>query len=160
MVPTTEEPTRAAAEYLSRSDNANSAPALGEAIDTEFLESWRVALGENSSEFLAEVIGVFFEEAGIILQTLTAAISQGDALLLYYEAHALKSSSATLGAKSLSLLCYSLESIAYAGTTAGATEILSQICAEYERVKAALQRKLQQYHQELSHSAVTSPLAD
>lgn len=152
MVQTAEEPAYAADRCPSPSDKANSAPVLGEAIDTKFLRSWRVALGENSSEFLAEVIGVYFEEAARVVRSLVAAASIGDALLLKYQAHSLKSSSATLGAMTLSQLCYALESMTGTGTTAGAQNIVLQICSEYERVKAALQTELQQCREEHGQS--------
>jgi HPt (histidine-containing phosphotransfer) domain-containing protein len=54
-------------------------------------------------------------------------------------AHTLNSSSASLGAMTLSKLCEDLERIGNSNSTTGALEIMSQVKSEYERVKAALQ---------------------
>lgn len=155
-VPINEQLAQTVGELPLPFDNTALEPALEGAIDTKFLQSWRLALGEDSSKYMAEIIAIYFEEAAITLQALTAAVSKGDALSLHYEANTLKSSSATLGAKALSQLCYYLESIGNAGTTVGATELLSQVRAEYERVKAALQRELQHYQAECCPSGLSS----
>ncbi|MBD3562736.1 Hpt domain-containing protein, partial [Planktothrix sp. FACHB-1355] len=45
----------------------------------------------------------------------------------------------TLGAIPLAQICEKLETMGRKGTTAGASQFLGQLSAEYDRVKAALQ---------------------
>ncbi len=114
------------------------------AIDREALESLRDMAGENASEMLIEVIDSYLEDAPKLLHTISTAIAQGDAAALRQAAHTLNSTSATLGATTLSKFCKELEAIGRAGTVEGASERLPQLAAESERVKAALQVERQQ----------------
>jgi HPt (histidine-containing phosphotransfer) domain-containing protein len=53
-------------------------------------------------------------------------------------AHTLKSSSASMGALTLSTLCAELESISQLGTLEGTSQKVTCVEEEYERVKLAL----------------------
>ncbi|HBB36045.1 MAG TPA: hypothetical protein DDZ80_20060 [Cyanobacteria bacterium UBA8803] len=108
-------------------------------IDTQVLENFREIAGDDFEGLLAEVIDSYLEDSPSRLQAISDAIAQDDAKGLQQSAHALKSSSLTVGASLFSQLCAALESIGRAGTTQGASKLLSQLDAEYERVKAALE---------------------
>ena len=99
--------------------------------------------GEGAEEVLAQVIDAYLEDAPKLLQAIADAIAQKDAHTLHRSAHTLKSSSTMLGATHLGNLCKELEAIGRAGTIQEREPKLSQIEAEYERVKAALQIKRQ-----------------
>jgi HPt (histidine-containing phosphotransfer) domain-containing protein len=73
------------------------------------------------------------------LQSLQDAITQGDAKTLQLEAHALKSSSAIVGANTLSEFCKDLEDSGRNKNLAEAPSKLSKAMTEYQRVEAALQ---------------------
>jgi CheY-like chemotaxis protein/HPt (histidine-containing phosphotransfer) domain-containing protein len=118
------------------------------AIEREALESLREMAGENASEMLIEVIDSYLEDAPKLLHTISTAIAQGDAAALRQAAHTLNSTSATLGATTLSKFCKELEATGRAGTVEGALERLPQLAAESERVKAALQVERQQCQDE------------
>jgi CheY-like chemotaxis protein len=108
------------------------------AIDTEVLQTFRQTMGESAEVFLTQLIDIYLEESPALLQAMDTAGTQNDAGAMKQAAHALKSSSAALGAIALSKLCEELERIGNSQTTTGASEILSQIQSEYEAVKAAL----------------------
>jgi HPt (histidine-containing phosphotransfer) domain-containing protein len=108
------------------------------AIDTEVLQTFRQTMGESAEVFLTQLIEIYLEESPALLQAMDTAVTQNDAGAMKQAAHALKSSSAALGAIALSKLCEELEKMGNSQTTTGASEILSQLQSEYETVKAAL----------------------
>ena len=110
-----------------------------EAIDTEVLQGLRQTMGANADQFLTQLIDVYLEETPLLIQAMDAAVAQTDATAMQKAAHTLKSSSASLGAITLSKLCEQLERLGYSQTTTGAREIVTQVELEYERVKAGLQ---------------------
>jgi CheY-like chemotaxis protein/HPt (histidine-containing phosphotransfer) domain-containing protein len=111
--------------------------STGDAIDGAVLEEFRAMMGEVASE----LIGLFLEDTPKLLADLRGAVVQKDAKGLERAAHSLKSSSATLGAMTLSALCQELEVMGRASTLGNAAEKVAQVEAEYERVKAALEEQ-------------------
>jgi len=75
-------------------------------------------------------------------------VALSDAAALQKSAHAFRSLSATVGGMPVAQLCEALEAIGRAGTTAGASTLVQQLQAEYERLEAALQ---------LDHPGSTTP---
>jgi HPt (histidine-containing phosphotransfer) domain-containing protein len=73
------------------------------------------------------------------MANMREAVEQASPEALFNAAHALKSSSATLGAGSLATLCQELETMGKAGDLEDAPRKAGQLEAEYERVKAELQ---------------------
>lgn len=110
-------------------------------IDPQALQNLENTLGEAASKVLAEVIDSYLENAPQLLEVIHAAVLSKDAASLQQAAHTLKSSSAVLGATSLSQLCQELEATGRAGTVEGGAERMLQLRAEYEVVKTALQAK-------------------
>ncbi len=119
---------------------------LPDTIDAKLLQSFRDMLGNNTEIILGEMIDCYLEDAPKLLQVIATSIAQGDAIALRQAAHTLKSSSATLGATTLSLLCQELEAISRTGNTNMGSDKVPQMEAEYERVKAALQKEQKQAH--------------
>ncbi|MBW4682444.1 MAG: PAS domain S-box protein [Microcoleus vaginatus WJT46-NPBG5] len=117
-------------------------PQIFPAIDSKALNELRQMLGEDSAEMLTIVIDSYLTDAVDLLQALRRAVEQEDATALNLPAHTLKSTSATLGAMVLAQLCKQLETMARTGMMAEAAAIVSQVEAEYERVKQALQESL------------------
>jgi CheY-like chemotaxis protein/HPt (histidine-containing phosphotransfer) domain-containing protein len=112
-------------------------------LDTKALQELREMAGEDAAEVLVEVIDSYLEDTPKLMQKVEEAVVQGDAIALQQAAHTLKSTSATLGANTLSELCRNLETIGRTGTTAEATILVPQIAVEYKSVKAALQLERQ-----------------
>ena len=113
-------------------------------IDAKVLQSFRNMVNENAESILAEMIDCYLEDAPNLLQAIASAVAQKDASALRQAAHTLKSSSATLGATTLSHLCKDLEVMSRTGRIEGELDKLLQLEAEYERVKAALELELKQ----------------
>lgn len=73
-----------------------------------------------------------------LVQAFATAVAQGDAIALRHAAHTLKSTSATLGAKTLSQFCKDLEVMGKPGAIADAEALVSLLEGEYAKVQAAL----------------------
>ncbi|MGB3510677.1 MAG: response regulator [Microcoleaceae cyanobacterium] len=112
------------------------------AIDTAVLEELKEMTG-GEMEILIEVINCYLEDSPKLLDAISQAIVEGNAEVLQLSAHSLKSSSASVGAISLSQFSKELEYIGREGTTEGAESLLSQAKAEYQQVEAALQAEIQ-----------------
>lgn len=114
-------------------------------LDTKVLQTFRATAGNGAVAFLAELIDCYLEESPKQLQAMEAAIAQGDASTLRQIAHRFKSSSASLGATNLASLCKELEIMNSTEVIEVEAEKVSQLGAEYERVKAALQVEKQAF---------------
>jgi HPt (histidine-containing phosphotransfer) domain-containing protein len=97
----------------------------------------------NKDKVLVEVIDHYLEEAPMLLRSLAEAVAQGEVAVLERAAHTLKSTSAMLGATTLSQLCQQLESSGHNGSLASSAGMVSQVKTEYEKVQTALLQKRQ-----------------
>lgn len=87
------------------------------------------------SDFVAELIATFLEEAPAMLATLRATHAGPDADAFRRAAHSLKSNAQTFGATQLAILARKLE----LGGLITDTAPLDALEAEYRKVAAALQ---------------------
>lgn len=132
---------------LPRITSSTSPPNQGNmiAIDKNALQAICDMAGDDASSFLVEVIDSFLQDAPVLLQAIHTSVTNSDSLGLRQAAHTLKSTSATLGATTLSMLCKQLETMASKGTMAATSALSPELEAEYERVRAALQEERQRY---------------
>ncbi|HEY7545557.1 MAG TPA: response regulator, partial [Blastocatellia bacterium] len=107
------------------------------AIDRATLETLRGLQGEGEPDLVAELIGIFLQDTPLRLAAISEAIRSADASELTSAAHALKGSSANLGATGMSALCLKLESLGRAGTVEGAGSLLARLEEEFLRVRDA-----------------------
>jgi PAS domain S-box-containing protein len=107
-------------------------------LDQRVLKSLRQMAGAKAAIILSQIINSYLEDAPHLLQGIRDAVAAGDAQALRQSAHSLRSSSANLGAMNLSNLCKQLEMMGGAGTTTNAHGLITQVEAEYEKVKRAL----------------------
>jgi HPt (histidine-containing phosphotransfer) domain-containing protein len=107
-------------------------------IDAAAFENLRVTMG---ADFIGELIDTFNEDTPKLLAELRRALEAGDVEAFRRTAHSLKSNSANFGATLLSAQAKELEMQAKAGRLGGADEKISQLQAEYERVRRALEEK-------------------
>ena len=94
-------------------------------------------VGEDAPDLLAELLPLFFEDAGLLLDSLQEAVVDENAEAIQQAAHTLKGSSANLGMTRLSSLCLELETIGRKGDLAGANDKFAGVVREYERIKEA-----------------------
>ncbi len=119
-------------------------PSPRSPIDPTVLDRYRAMMGDDAREFVAELIGIFLEDTPGLIVNMREAVVRGDADGLRRSAHTLKGSSASVGAMGLSALCQELQAMAEAEALEGALQKVSQVEAEYERVKVALETTLDQ----------------
>ena len=118
-----------------------AAPDVLEADDPYVLDRERVssflAIGRQQNGFLEGLVRTFRQDVPSRLDALRAAAASHDAHDLALAAHALKSSSGSVGAKRMFAVCSSLEQAARGGKIDGAEEAIDQLAAEFARVIVA-----------------------
>jgi CheY-like chemotaxis protein len=97
----------------------------------------------NKDEILVKVVEGYLEDTPKLLQEMAEAATKGETASLERIAHTLKSTSALLGAISMSQLCKELEANGHDDSLASSAAMLSQVKTEYEKVEVALRQKLQ-----------------
>jgi CheY-like chemotaxis protein len=107
------------------------------ALDRAALDALRSLPGQNGN-LLERVIGVYLDSSGELVQRIEQALRGTDRLALRTAAHALKSSSANVGALALARLCQRTEDLADGTNFDGAREAARLLLGEYSRVIAAL----------------------
>jgi len=107
-----------------------------DALDRRVLDHLREDLGDTAA--LREVISTFLERSPSMLTALREAAARGDVAAVSAGAHAMKGTSATLGALALASLCAELERLARAGSMSEVVAKVSAIEAEYGSVDRAL----------------------
>ncbi|MHC1724996.1 MAG: response regulator [Syntrophobacteraceae bacterium] len=117
-------------------------PGNQERLDRKCLEGIR-SLGINGAKMLASVIDAYMEDTPILLENLSVFCELQDAVNTAATAHALRSTSANVGAVSLAGLCKQVELIARGNSVEGAGLLIDQIRAEYKKVREALEGELQ-----------------
>jgi HPt (histidine-containing phosphotransfer) domain-containing protein len=111
-----------------------------EPLSQEILASLRQLQGDDDPEFFRELVDIFIEETDAHLISLEQAIDQQNPDSLQKIAHALKSSSANVGAILVSKLSKELEEMGRAGQIEGAQLKFTAVKYEYERAQTALKR--------------------
>ncbi|MEQ8975682.1 MAG: response regulator [Coleofasciculus sp. C1-SOL-03] len=109
-----------------------------EVLDPKIWQSLEKLAGAKAKVVLDKIVGEYLDDAPERLQAIQSAIATQDAEALRQAAHSFRSSSANLGAVTLSLMCKKLEALAGAGITEVPAEQLVQVKVEYEKVKTAL----------------------
>lgn len=88
---------------------------------------------------VAELVGLYQEDAAVLVATIRTTAAAGDAPGLANASHALRSPSATLGALPLAECCRRVE-LAARGEGLASTDQILPLLAEFERVSEALAR--------------------
>jgi HPt (histidine-containing phosphotransfer) domain-containing protein len=111
-----------------------------EPLDAEIYAEFVSTMGGATSNALRKVVTFFLRDTTERLDTLRQSLARQDAALLFQTAHAMKSSSAMMGALHFSALCKQLEAHGRTGNTSGLQPLLTELTAEFARVENALQR--------------------
>ncbi len=114
-------------------------------LDRDNLENIR-SLGPNGPRMLSTVIGIYLEDSPILIERLSELFDAGDVTGVAKAAHALKSTSAGLGATALATMCRQLEDISRGNSIDGAGTLIAKIRLEHVKVKEALMREIQKGH--------------
>lgn len=137
-LPTDTTPSRAPAEGgnpVTETDLMSEAnPAAGPALDRRTLEE----LKEIMEDEFDDLVQTFLKDAPLLIYEIRDGIQARDTEAVWHAAHALKSSSANLGALQLPVLAKELELLAKAGQRSGSVELLKQMAEEFKRVRRGL----------------------
>jgi PAS domain S-box-containing protein len=107
-------------------------------VDISILEELLDIMGENTPEAAREFITLFLDDSSMQLAMMREAFDQHNEQDFIRSAHALKSSSAQLGAMNLSDYCMEMEKMGKDGHVRDAAEIIAQAEAEFTRVRDVL----------------------
>lgn len=107
-------------------------------VDREELIKIREAAGGNEG-LVIQLIDIYLEDTPPRIAALRDAAENGDPAGLKMAAHSLKSSSAGVGALTLSDMSRELEEMGRAGSVSGAAEKAALVEAEYQKVRAELE---------------------
>ena len=91
------------------------------------------------------ILELFLGDSPTRLATLRRGIAEGDSRAVERAAHALKGSSANLGASHLAEHCHQLEKLSTDAVPAGAAARLVALEAEYARVEQAMRQLLTEF---------------
>ncbi len=118
---------------------AESAPT---AIDLRVLEQFREFDPQGGSGLMRQIVDIFLRSSDPLVVQVQQAVAAGDAETLRQSAHSLKSSSANVGAKTLSELFRSLEGLGREGNLDAAEALLDTMRLEYGQVVDELRQML------------------
>jgi len=129
---------------VNRREHLALVPALlpDEPIDYRILDSLVQLQRKGRPNIVQEMINLFFKSARDLLENLREGAENGDAELLRYASHALRSVSANVGAISLSIRCEKLEAMAQSGIVFDAASIVAAIHEDYRAAETALSARL------------------
>jgi signal transduction histidine kinase/CheY-like chemotaxis protein len=114
------------------------AKAVDTLLDQGALSRIRALQRPGGPNLLAKVLGLYSSSSAALIDTLRAAAETQDAEGLRQAAHALKSSSANVGAIAFAELCRHLELAAAGGRLDDVALMLEELLAEHTRVLQAL----------------------
>ena len=124
--------------HESSSDMPSAATSVSAALDPQILEDLLSAMGDQ----FKHLVRVYLEDAPGHLAKLEAAVMVGDIEGLIAPAHALKSSSANLGAMQVSLAAKLIEHGARSGSLAHPINAMNQLSLEFQRAEVELRKLL------------------
>jgi HPt (histidine-containing phosphotransfer) domain-containing protein len=108
-------------------------------VDPYALDEYRQIMGEEADEFVNDLITSYLENTPRLFSDLEQALQENDPQTFERAAHTIKSSSATLGAHTLSALAAGMESRAERGSLNGLAEVVRESRQAFVQVEAALQ---------------------
>ena len=120
---------------------ATSTPA-GESLDMTVINQLRELREPGQPDPVADLIGLFLNDAPDRLTKMLAAMMKGDGAALRELAHAFKGSANNLGARPMATLCGEVERHAQAGEMTEAAIVMEKLLAEFDRVEAVLIKEL------------------
>jgi two-component system, sensor histidine kinase and response regulator len=124
--------------------NQHSSLPLSSGKNTDCLDTMALKtifkLEHGSNKFLKKIVTIYFKDTPNLISKINKGIQEKNPEKIFQAAHSLKSTSASVGATTLSRLCEKLESNARLKIIDGATSQLSRIKSEYAMVVEELTR--------------------
>ena len=129
--------TSAAPPTKSLASGVDSSPSIDVARIRELRE-----LDAPDGAYVEQLVAAFLENAARIVQTLRDAVQEGDPQAVERAAHALKGSSANIGATRLAELAHLLETLGRGGALGKANDAVDATATELELLDHALRAAL------------------
>jgi CheY-like chemotaxis protein len=123
--------------------SAADAPVAAANIDQPTLDRIRAMNRPNGPDLLIRVIDLYVFSSNALIDTMQASSRLDQSTSLAHAAHALKSSSANVGALTLAELCAEVEAAAKGGKMDLAKDLVKKLILEHVQVLRALQTKSQ-----------------
>jgi two-component system sensor histidine kinase/response regulator len=114
----------------------------GSALDRGVIASMRGLQGEDKTDIVAELAGMFLDDARPRLSALEEAVLGDDAPAVESLAHTLKGSSGNMGARGMSALCARLEAAGASGDLSQGFGLLERLKEEFARVDRAFEAEI------------------
>jgi CheY-like chemotaxis protein len=111
-------------------------------LDHAVIESLRALQKEGEPDILADYVELFLADVPPRLASLWEAVERGDAQSVEQNAHTLKGSCGSVGARRMAELCEELRGAGASGHLAGISDLLGRLEAEFEHVRTALEAEL------------------
>jgi CheY-like chemotaxis protein len=115
------------------------APEAAPPLDPAAIETLRSLQEEGEPDLLAELAGMFLDDAALQLEGLREAIGEADVGRVRGISHALKGSSGNMGATRVSEVCAELEMAGESGDVAAAPGLLERLEEELSLARPALE---------------------
>jgi len=102
-------------------------------------EAWERMKSMTGPAFLVELIDVFLKDSPGLINEMRSGLAAGEIESVRRAAHSLKSNSASFGANRLAAVSRELEMIVKSGSLEGAESKLSEVEAEYVKLRPLLE---------------------
>lgn len=112
----------------------------GEVLDARRLEQLFAIEQRGAPGYVAGLCAAFLTDAPLRLQRLQVAVTCGDVVALQEEAHALRSSAATVGALLVARRCAALEEASNAGDSTDLGALVQALTQQLARAQPLLAR--------------------
>ncbi|MCB1947776.1 Hpt domain-containing protein [Nitrosomonas sp.] len=119
-------------------------PADHSVLNQDQLASIRGLDPLNGNELVERILQVFLDTSVDLVRQIEQAEKSNDAESLYHAAHALKSSSANIGAENLAAIAKKLEHCGRSGEVAQIKQLLDALQQHYQRVTTEIKKLLNQ----------------
>ncbi len=114
-------------------------------LDTTVLDDILAMSVDGSTDIVRQVITIYLQTCPKLMQKMHQAFDEGDHTALFKDAHALKSSSANVGAVSMAELAKEIESDSRLGQLNKTDVLLANMEQYYVETKLALDKKMTEY---------------
>ncbi len=111
-------------------------------MDRGAIAGLRGLQGEDDTDIVAELAGIFLDDARSRLRALEEAVQKGDAPAVERVAHTLKGSSGNMGARGMSYLCTRLEDAGASGDLSSGAGLIRRLKEELGRVDRAFEAEV------------------
>jgi two-component system, sensor histidine kinase and response regulator len=111
-------------------------------LDRQVISGLRGLQGEDETDIVAELAGMFLDDARPRLSALEEAVLGDDTPAVERLAHTLKGSSANMGARGMSILCARLEDAGASGDLSQGPRLIERLKEEFVRVDRAFEAEM------------------